>query len=176
MEDSTNIEFSNNPTSCPQCGGTAPLVNGVYNTIGDTIEIIKSQDFNEEELKTLTNILQRAIRLNTPAGQIRELIEKEVPKARGLNKFIDDNRGLAIILPILLSVLAIIMPYIKSPSNNDDINTEKTVDAVLSQKPKEEEIPPTKSPKRAKQSESKTKVKSLIQPAKKGLKTKKHKL
>jgi len=42
---------------------------------------------------------------------------------------------------LLLQVLAIAMPYIKSPSNNDDLNAEKITNAILSLKPKEKSIP-----------------------------------
>lgn len=137
-KDAKHVTLEGINMQCAKCGGVAPIISGVYTAIGDTIEIIKSHDLNEKELKKLSRILQQAIALNTPAGQIRDLIEKEVPRAAGINKFIDDKRGLIAILMLLLQVLAFAMPYLKSPSNNDDLNTEKIVNAILSQKPKEE--------------------------------------
>jgi hypothetical protein len=105
VDNAQNVTVTNFNMQCGRCGGIAPVYNGVYNAIGDTIEIVKSNDLNAQELRALTQILQRAIRENTPAGQIRNLIEKEVPKARGLNKFLQEQPNLIPILVLLISIL-----------------------------------------------------------------------
>ena len=143
-ENAKNVTVTNLKMQCGKCGGDAPVIDGVYNSVGETIEIVKSHDLTAKELKALTQILQRAISLNTPAGQIRDLIAKEVPRAVGLNKFIDDKRGLVVILTLLVAVLALIMPYIKSPGNNDDLNAEKIIKAIIESKTPKEPVLETK--------------------------------
>jgi hypothetical protein len=136
------LKLSNNTVPCRHCHRNgARVIDGTFNIIGGVLEIFESNGLTPKELKQLTHILRQAIERNTPAGKLREIIAEEVPRAAGLNKFIDDKRGLIAILMLLLQVLAIAMPYIKSPSNNDDLNTEKITNAILSQKPKEEPIP-----------------------------------
>jgi len=79
------------------------------------VEIVKSYDLTAEELKTLTRILQQAIERNTPAGQVREIIAREVPKARELTKFIKDGWNLPYFLALIASILMWLYPISPSP-------------------------------------------------------------
>jgi len=135
LENATNVEFSGLNMICGKCGGNAPIVDGVYNAVGDTIEIVKSYDLSDEELKALTRILQEGIARNTPAGQIREIIAREVPKASGLNKLIIDNAGLYALLTLILATLQVVVPLFTSSGNNQ-IDTEKIIKAILESKTK----------------------------------------
>jgi hypothetical protein len=142
-EGSKNITISNNSMQCSKCGNAAPIYDGIYNAIGDTIEIIKSHDLTAKELKDLSRILQQAIKQNTPAGQIRETIAREIPKASGINKLITDKAGLYALVMLILAVLQNVIPLLLSSSSNQ-IDTEKIVKAILESKTQSTTEPKTK--------------------------------
>lgn len=129
-EGAKNISFIGFSIECPRCGNRMPLIDGAYDAVNNTLKIIWSHDLNEKELKKLTKILQKAIESNTPAGEIREIIEREIPQASGLNKFIKDGFNLISILSLIVAFLSWQHPN-SPPSEKSTENKERTVYEIL---------------------------------------------
>ncbi|HEV2851398.1 MAG TPA: SEC-C metal-binding domain-containing protein, partial [Thermoanaerobaculia bacterium] len=94
----------------------ARAIEGTFNIIDDTLDIIESNGLSPKELERLTQILNQAIERNTPAGKLREIIEHEVPKASLLNKFIKEGINLVSVLALIIAVLAWRFPVSPSPT------------------------------------------------------------
>jgi hypothetical protein len=118
-----NLKMSNNTVPCRLCGRNgARVIEGTFNIIDDVLEIIESHALLPKELERLTQILRQAIERNTPAGKLREIIAREVPKASKLNKFITDGVNLAFIIGLIVAILAWQFP--KSPPSTDKPSNE----------------------------------------------------
>jgi len=61
ISNSTNIVFSGCTSDlCPKCGGIGHIPDGVYNFIGNTIELLSAPNRTHLELEKLKKILEQA--------------------------------------------------------------------------------------------------------------------
>lgn len=122
-------------TQCQKCGGRSKMIDGTYDVIGESLKIIKSHDLTRRELKKLNQILQRVIDQDTPAGQIREIIDRELPKASELGTYITKNASLRTDLGIAVALLAILISYVSQPGISEEKIAEKVVQRLTQQIP-----------------------------------------
>src|SRR5450830_1236996 len=76
----TNTTFSGNRSGpCPKCGGMGHIPDGVFNFIGNTIEILRVPARTVAELTHLAKILREAQEKSQTKGEVSARIERELP-------------------------------------------------------------------------------------------------
>src|SRR4030065_663226 len=94
VENSTNISFTGNRAGpCPKCGGMGHIPDGVFNFIGNTIEILSAPERTISELMRLVQILREAKANSETREQVASRIEKELPALSKLGKLLPENRA-----------------------------------------------------------------------------------
>ncbi len=104
---STNVSFSNcRAGPCPVCGGTGHIPDGVYNFIGNTIELLSGPQRSISELKKLASILERARNNNIDSQSIGKEIDEEVPELSSLKDCLPKTRSeLYLFIGLILSII-----------------------------------------------------------------------
>jgi hypothetical protein len=93
-ENCLNISLSGNRSGpCPKCGGMGHVPDGVFNVIGNTIEILTAPERTIYELTRLAEILQAARASGTKPEDVARDIEKELPSFSALLQLIPANRS-----------------------------------------------------------------------------------
>lgn len=113
---SKNISFSNCTAGpCPACGGMGHIPDGVYNFIGNTIELLSGPGRTVSELERLANILKAARDNGASLDQVKSEIQKNMPELSSLKDMLPKNRSeLYAFLALILSVISILLSQIAS--------------------------------------------------------------
>ncbi len=125
---SNNISFTGCQAGpCPNCGGTGHIPDGIYNFIGNTIELLSGPQRSVIELKKLASILERARNSNTDFQSISKEIDKEIPELSSIKNFFPKPKTFADLcgfITVLLTIISIIMSQVQSgDSSKIEINT-----------------------------------------------------
>lgn len=77
--------------SCPICGGTGMVPDGVYSAIDGTLEALATSQRSAKQLKRLATILRNAQKQGTTTEELEQEIESETPEFSGLAKWLPDS-------------------------------------------------------------------------------------
>jgi len=92
VENSRNISLSGNLSGpCPRCGGMGRVIDGVFNVVGDVIEILSAPQRTIDSLNQLTKILRQAAAENQTAEEISKNIDAKAPEFSKISKYIPKN-------------------------------------------------------------------------------------
>jgi hypothetical protein len=150
VENCLSLSLSGNKSGpCPNCGAMGHVPDGVFNIIGNTIEILTAPERTVFELRRLAEILQTArVRGTVPEEVVRD-IEKEFPSLSPLMQLMPTNRSeWYAFLAVILSAIQIYLAAFPSSSNqtpNPPPNI--TVNQVIEQTIIMEPVPKRKSHK-----------------------------
>ncbi len=130
VENSTNITFSGNLAGpCPSCGGFGHVPDGVFNFIGNTIEILSAPERTIAELMGLANILRQAKAKSETREQVATRIEKELPRLSKLAKLLPENRSeLYGFLAVLLAAVQLMAQPSQTPTT---VNISQVIQHVI---------------------------------------------
>ena len=117
-------------TQCERCGGKSRMIDGAYEVVNESIKLIRSHDLTRKEIKQLNKILQRAMDQNTPTGQIREIIKRELPAASDLVTYITSGGNLRTDILILIAVFTFFLQF-QGSFSKALLNEERTVNKVI---------------------------------------------
>ncbi|WP_308015736.1 SEC-C metal-binding domain-containing protein [Priestia aryabhattai] len=84
ISNSRNITIENCTEECISCGSIAKVPDGVYNFIGETIELLSGPERTVEELNRLAEILRVSKRNNSSYEQVMDEVQREVPQVASL--------------------------------------------------------------------------------------------
>lgn len=133
---SRNISFSNCTAGpCPACGRMGHIPDGVYNFIGNTIELLSGPGRTVSELERLANILKAARDKGASLDQIKSEIHKNVPELSSLKDILPKNRSeLYAFLALILSVISILLSQMpsKQPSR---VEVQSIINNIYQQAP-----------------------------------------
>lgn len=138
LENSRHIAFSNCTSGpCPRCGGMGHIPDGVYNFIGDTIELLSGPGRTVSELERLADILNRARQQDASPEQVAEAIEIETPGLSLLKDILPKSRDdLYKFIQILLMTISILLPLMKKaepPKVEVNVVINQVVDSIYQQ-------------------------------------------
>jgi len=156
--DSLHISFSGCTSGpCPKCGGVGHIPDGVYNFIGDTIELLSGPSRTVSELNRLAKILSQARNERISLEQISNRIQEEVPELLSLKDFFPKSRSeLYAFLTIIITIIGLILGQVKR-----DQPPKIEVNQVLNVICQPQEPSTTKGPK------SKVQYKAMVKAKKK---------
>ena len=132
-----NLELSNNKAGpCPHCGGTGHIVDGVFNIVSNTIEVLNAPQRTIEELTRLSEILKSAQSNNSTPEQLAEKIQNETPEFSSLLK-LWKNEDFRFLFNVILAVISIAISvsgsdkeYIESNSNVPEIEVGQVINHI----------------------------------------------
>jgi len=133
-ENSTNISFSGcGAGPCPNCGGMGHIPDGVFNFIGNTIEILSAPERTIAELTRLAQILREAKAKADTREQVVSRIEKELPSLSGLGKLLPENKSE--LYGFLAVVLAAVQLFSQTPpaQKSTTINVTQVIQQVIAE-------------------------------------------
>jgi len=94
VDNCLNLTLSNNKSGpCPKCGSIGHIPDGVFNIIGNTIQILSAPDRTIDELRRLAEIFKQARKTNKEPKEVAETIERELPKLTSIMQFMPANRA-----------------------------------------------------------------------------------
>lgn len=135
---STNITFSGCTSGpCPACGGMGHIPDGVYNFIGNTIELLSGPGRTVSELQRLAAILNHAKEKQSSHQEISKEIEKEFPELSSLKGILPKTRNeLYAFIAIIISIIALLanQPQSKEPQRIEVNNVINNIYQQLPQK------------------------------------------
>lgn len=113
---STNITFSGCASGpCPACGGIGHIPDGVYNFVGNTIELLSGPSRTVTELQRLADILKNAREKQSSRQEISKEIEKELPELSSLKDILPKTRTeLYAFIAIIISTIALLVSQSQS--------------------------------------------------------------
>jgi hypothetical protein len=119
-ENSTNITFQGcGAGPCPKCGGNGHIPDGVYNFIGDTIELLSGPARTRDELQRLGDLLKKARSERLSVDQIKEKIVAELPEISSLKDILPKTKGeLYPFLGIVITVIGMLLGQLKCPDRS----------------------------------------------------------
>lgn len=82
--EATSLEFRNNRTNCPKCGGMSEILPGRYDVIGDRLNILLGDSISQAALGALKEIVEQLQRNEITPAQAKARAEIISPKAGGL--------------------------------------------------------------------------------------------
>ena len=113
---------------CPNCGGMGSIPDGVFNVIGNAIEILNAPIRTIEQLKKYAQVLDEAKSQELSREEIKTKIDEEVPEFSSVSQFLPKSRSeLYAFLALIISVLAYVTPLMMS----DDGMSEKEVESLI---------------------------------------------
>jgi hypothetical protein len=132
FENASNITLSGNRSGpCPSCGGMGHVPDGVFNFIGDTIEILSAPQRTVEELTRLVQIIHEAKAKQQSNEQVAAQIKQELPGLSALADILPKNRGeLYGFLGVVLATITLLTQS-PQPPQNITINVSQVVEQTL---------------------------------------------
>ncbi|WP_257144029.1 SEC-C metal-binding domain-containing protein [Bacillus sp. AFS002410] len=110
VENSMNASFLGNTVGpCPSCGRTGHIPDGIFNFIGNAIEILKAPQRTYEELIIFASILRDAQQNNSTPEEVKEKIDNETPQFSSLFE-LTKNQTFTTWLAVILTIIQMIMP------------------------------------------------------------------
>jgi hypothetical protein len=93
VENATLTTFVGNRCGpCPNCGGMGHIPDGVFNFIGNTIEILSAPERTNAELKRLAEIIREARAKVETREQVASRIERELPSFSFITNLLPENK------------------------------------------------------------------------------------
>ncbi|WP_367108824.1 SEC-C metal-binding domain-containing protein [uncultured Psychrobacter sp.] len=134
FHNSNNISFTGcQAEPCPNCGGIGHIPDGVYNFIGDTIELLSGPQRSINELEKLASILEHAKNNKATPQTIAEEIDKAIPELSSIKDLLPKTRSeLYGFITILLTILTLIMNQAQS-SNSSKIEIDTIINNIYLQ-------------------------------------------
>lgn len=133
VKNSTNVTFSGIPAGpCPACGGTGHVPDGVFNFVGNTIEILSAPQRTVEQLSRLARILREAQEKRQNPDQIAETIRNEVPELTRLADLLPKTRTeLYSFLALIVTVITLLMQVGQGDSKATNVTVTQTINQVF---------------------------------------------
>ncbi len=92
IDNCSNITLSENRSGpCPRCGSMGSVIDGVFNVVGDVIEILSAPQSTHNSLQKLSDILKSAAKEKQTPEELSKNISKQVPELSSLSKYVPKN-------------------------------------------------------------------------------------
>lgn len=148
----TNITFVGNRAGpCPSCGGMGHIPDGVFNFVGNTIEILSAPQRTIDEVSRLAKIIREAREKQEPPEVVAQRIREELPALAGLADLLPRTRAeLYAFLVLIVAVLTLVGQGGHSERKSTNITVNQIINQVYVESDKKTAAPQqfTQSPKK----------------------------
>jgi hypothetical protein len=132
-ENATNMALVGNRAGpCPVCGGVGHIPDGVFNFVGNTIEILSAPRRTIDELSRLTKILREAREKKEAPEAVAQKIRDELPDLAGLADLLPRTRAeLYAFLALIVAVIALLSQGDRSPNTTTNVTVNQTINQAF---------------------------------------------
>jgi hypothetical protein len=135
LENVSNITLVGNSAGpCPRCGGMGHIPDGIYNFIGQTIDLLSGPRRSVAQLQKLSDVLQNAQRQQASSEEIRATLKKELPELSSLSSALPENRNeLYQFITIIISIISLMLTLWKDSKEPPKIEINEIINAITKQ-------------------------------------------
>jgi|ERR1044072_2916221 predicted Zn-ribbon and HTH transcriptional regulator len=142
----SSIAFMDVGVRCPNCHGDGRILNGVYETLGDSLHVLLTSKRSPTELQALFDALKKAREEQASPEQIKQTIEAHAPELKSLSDWIPQTRTEAYaVVALILTVISLLIANLMSKKETIVNNVIQTAINVNCQQP----IKPNRHERRA---------------------------
>jgi hypothetical protein len=117
---------------CPVCGGMGHIPDGVFNFVGNTIEILSAPQRSVDELTRLAKILRDAREKKETPEAVAQKIREELPALSGLADLLPRTRAeLYAFLALIVAVITLISQSGGSENKSTNVTVNQTINQVF---------------------------------------------
>lgn len=126
---------------CPKCGGMGSVPDGIFNIVGNAIEILNAPMRTVEQLKRYAQVLDEAKEQKLSREDVKKKIDEEVPEFSTISQYLPKNRSeLYAFLALIISFLAYVTPLMMSDNGMPETEVESLINNSVSQMLMQQEI------------------------------------
>jgi uncharacterized protein YecA (UPF0149 family) len=135
VENSINITFRGNKSGpCPNCHGWGSIPDGVFNFLGNVIEVLSAPERTVKELQRFNEILQSAKIGKTTLEQIEDEIQEQTPQLSFLMELLPKTREeKRADLSIWINVILMLLQMFLQPLLEEEPTPKIEVNQVINQ-------------------------------------------
>lgn len=132
VDNATNITFAGNRAGpCPVCGGMGHIPDGVFDFVGNTIEVLSAPKRTVDELSRLAKILRKARENQQTPEQVAETLRKEAPELSHLADVLPKTRvELYSFLALIVAILTLLTQG-EQDGTTTNISVTQTINQVF---------------------------------------------
>lgn len=128
LENVINAKLENNFSQCPKCGKSNKSLEGNFNIIGNTINILNSSDFTLEQLLKFKELFEKISSKNLSKEEVTETIKFNTPELNSLNAILPQTRNE--LYAFITIIITILMFLINNSNNKENLTTVKIINNI----------------------------------------------
>ncbi|WP_088033548.1 SEC-C metal-binding domain-containing protein [Evansella clarkii] len=131
------ITLGNNKSGpCPNCNGMGSVLDGTFRLASGALEVLTAPQRTVEELKRLSQVLNKAKEQRITPEEFKSEVENELPQFSGLLDYLPKNRSERInafyfFISTLLTIISIILSNQNGGGDQIEINNNIEVNQVI---------------------------------------------
>lgn len=143
VDNSRNISFVGNIVGpCPRCGGVGHVPDGVFNFVGNTIEILSAPQRTFDELSRLARIIEEAREEQAPPDAVVQKIRQQLPALAGLADLLPRTPAdLYAFLTLIIAVLSLMTQGGRNERPPTNITVNQSISQVYVQSDSKTAVP-----------------------------------
>ena len=131
-----NTLIGNKPVPYPFCGYMGNTIEGLYSTVGETVQIIANSLRSEKSLSLLAKKLKHLIARETEPSLFKQEIQQDVPELKSIADTLPNTRSelyafIAIILGDITMLISIHTQFSRSSQSITKENVEEIVKEAM---------------------------------------------
>lgn len=113
LENSTNISISDITVQCPRCGNMARVPDGIYDVVGNTINVLVNSNRSVSEFSRILEVLEKARNQQKKPEEILSTVKKELPELSTLADTLPKTRAeLYAFIAIIVTIIGMIIAFL----------------------------------------------------------------
>lgn len=117
---------------CPQCGAMGRVPDGVFNVVGDTLEILHAPQQTLDDLRRLTDVLSRLRSQAASREEVATALREESVAFAGLLDLLPQNRSdLYAFISMLLAAAALVVAMRQGGAQTTSITIEQVIQKIF---------------------------------------------
>ena len=136
IENSSGVSFSGVSSQCPRCGGVGQVPDGIYNVLGQLVQLLAGPKSSARQLRELQVALESARTKQQEPEEVRKAILANAPELTGLASALPSTRvELYSFITVVLTLLALLVSAYAAlkPSGPSQSEIDTMVQKALSQ-------------------------------------------
>lgn len=128
FENTTNVSLSGNRAQCLRCHNMAPIPDGLFNFVNDSIEIINAPQTTVEKLEYYKTLIKELKDKKADYNKVKSEIEEKAPELNSLINFLPKNRSeLYTFLALILATISFTLDRGANKQEPNQINVNNVI-------------------------------------------------
>lgn len=122
---------------CPNCGGVGHIPDGVYNVIGNVLQVLSAPAHSIDELRQLAGILTQARTKSENPDALKERIRKESPSLSAIADLLPANRAERIaFISMVIAAVSLIVDLSRPGDKAMNVTVDQVINNITVEAPK----------------------------------------